>query len=318
MTDCQQTLLDGFCDHLRVERNLSLHSLRAYAQDVRALFDVLDGPDAGDHAERTFRAEQVDRAALRRFLGALRSAGLSRASIQRRLAGVRSFYRWLKLTGQVEVDPTQLIRSPPRRRGLPHALRLEEVKALLAAPMAEEGVSWPLRDVALLTTLYSAGLRIAELRDLDLDDVESAFDGVPCLRVRGKGRKERLSPLGRTAWEAIEAYRGGERGRLQGRAKRKPPARVALFLNKNGQRLGERGIRRLVIRYAAAAGLPEWTTPHTLRHSYATHLLENGADLRAIQELLGHASLATTQIYAHVSPAHLLGAYREAHPRSVS
>lgn len=297
----QSWLLETFLEHLRVERNLSPHSLRAYGADVRALFDHLDGPDAGDHAERSFQPDALDRADLRSFLGSLRAAGLARSSVQRRLAGLRTFYRTLRTLELCEQDPTQLVRTAPRRPGLPRFLRAEEVQRLLSGP--SQGAAWPLRDEAILATLYGAGLRIAELSGLDLPDVEG-----PCVRVAGKGRKERLAPMGRRAAGVIRRYRAAERPALLERARR-APAREALFLNKNGRRLGVRGIRRLVERHVTAAGLPEWVTPHTLRHSYATHLLENGADLRAIQELLGHASLATTQVYAHVSPAHLVEVY---------
>lgn len=311
-------LLEGFLDHLRVERNLSPHSLRAYAGDVRELFAHLDAEagradDAGP-LTGTFAPAAVDRTTMRRFLARLRERGLAQSSVQRRLAGLRTFYRYLRSEGLAgEEDPTRQVRSPPRPRRLPRYLRVDEVRRLLEAPQAADGL--PGRDRAILATLYGAGLRIAELAGLDLEDVLRA-GGAPCARVRGKGGGERLAPLGRRAAGAIARYVEAERPRLGGRG---PDAgQPALFLNKNGGRFGVRGLRRLVERYVRRCALPDWVTPHTLRHSFATHLLENGADLRAIQELLGHASLATTQIYAHVSTAHLVQVYARTHPRGTN
>ncbi len=305
MGHCQEDLLSRFLAYLGVERNLSPHSLRAYAGDVRELFDFLADPDDA------FDPDGIDRQALRGFLGSLRRRGLARASVQRRLAGLRTFYRFLREAGLATEDPTALVRSPPRRRSLPRFLRVEEVRRLLESP--QEGDPWPERDRAILATLYGAGLRIAELAALDLEDVIEGPMGGICARVLGKGRKERLAPVGSRAAESIRRYRADERHGLRAR-RRRGPETDALFLNKNGNRLGIRSQRRLVERSVVRAGLPDWVSPHTLRHSFATHLLENGADLRAIQELLGHASLATTQIYAHVSPARLLEVYARAHP----
>ena len=295
-----QALLEGFLDHLRVERNLSAHSLRAYAIDVRALLTHLEPEGAPVDLAR------VDRLELRRFLAGLRRRGLAKASVQRRLAGVRTFFRYLCAAGYVEADPTQHVETPRRERRLPRFVGVEELRRLLEAPA--EGDPWWRRDRAALATLYGGGLRISEAHGLDLSDVDLIDPGCPAARVRGKGRKERLAPLGRRAGRALVEYLTHERPSLaRGRGE------TALLLNCRGQRLSVRGLRRVVVAYARRAQLPEWVTPHTLRHSFATHLLENGADLRAIQELLGHASLATTQIYAHVSPSHLVEVYERAH-----
>lgn len=303
-----------FDEHLRLERNLSPHSRRAYLGDLRALFDFLDGPERAefDPLERDYDPGALTRAQLRAYLAHLHREGAARTSAQRRLAGLRAFYRYLHREGLVEQDPTREVRTPSPRRGLPRFLRLEEIRRLLAVPR-EAGHTFPLRDEALLSTLYGAGLRISELVRLDHEHVELSGQGA-CLRVVGKGNKTRLAPLGARALERIEVYRAQERPLLAARAKRRPAARAALFLNCQGQRISVRGVRGMVERSALEASLPDWVTPHTLRHSFATQLLENGADLRAIQELLGHASLATTQIYAHVSPAHLVEVYRRAHP----
>jgi len=295
----------AFAQHLRVERNLSEHSLRAYLGDLGELCAFL-GPAELDPHERPFDPAALRRSDLRAFLAELRRRGQERSTVARRLAGLRAFYRFLSREGWVSEDPTREVRSPGKDKRLPRFLRVDEVRRLLAAP-SEHAHPFPLRDEALLATLYGAGLRVGELVRLDLDHLAAG-----CLRVLGKGRKERLAPTGQKCEARVERYLSEERPQLLTRAKRRPPARLALFLNKNGGRLTARGARGVVERSVREAELPDWVTPHTLRHSYATHLLENGADLRAIQELLGHASLATTQIYAHVSPAHLAEVYRRA------
>jgi site-specific recombinase XerD len=311
MTRSQAAWIADFARFLHVERNLSAHSLRAYLGDLRALFDFLDGPlEDRDPHERPFDPGSLTRNHLRAYLGELRRRGLERTTVQRRLAGLRAFYGYLQREGWVSEDPTRRVRSPAERRPLPRFLRVEQVRQLLAAPQANAHAT-PHRDEALLAVLYGAGLRVSEAVGLDLGDLQRSGESA-CLRVKGKGRKVRLSPLGERSMARIERYRLLEREGLLARAKRRPPARSALFLNRNGRRLSARGARTVVARSVAEAELPEWVTPHTLRHSYATHLLENGADLRAIQELLGHASLATTQIYAHVSPAHRIEVYRKA------
>ncbi len=316
MPEAASALLGRFVEHLRVERNLSAHSLRAYEADVRELFEHLYGPArSGEPAalERPFDPDGLDRAALRAFLARLKERGLARSSIERRLAGVRTFYRFLRAHGLARTDPTRQVRSPPRRRSLPRFLRRDEMERLLEVAQAGTGSS-PLRDRALVELLYGGGLRIAEAAGLDLGDLVPGAAGMDdlCARVRGKGRKERLAPVGRCAAATIEAYVDGERAALLRELGR---SSTALFLNRRGGRLGVRGMSRVVVAIAHRAGLA-WVTPHTLRHTFATHLLENGADLRAIQELLGHASLATTQVYAHVSAAHLVAVYGRAFGRA--
>ena len=306
-----QALIDRFCQHLAVERNLSPHSLRAYAADVRELIVHLAGEDDPEAAlAAPFAPDAVDRLALRGYLAALRARGLAASSIQRRLAGLRTFYRWLHREGLAQRDPTRQVQLPSKRRKLPRFLRVDEALRLLEAPDARDG--YPLRDRALLATLYGAGLRVSEASGLSLPDLVLADGELLCARVRGKGRSERLAPLGTRAHRDLQRYLDEERPAILEPAQ---PTQ-AVFLNKHGRRLGVRGLRRLVTRYVQRAGLPAWCTPHTLRHSFATHLLENGADLRAIQELLGHASLATTQVYTHVSSGRLVEVYKGAHPRA--
>ena len=296
-----------FLEHLRVERNLSPHSLRAYEGDVRELLRFLGF--APEPADPSFDPDSVTREQVRGFLAKLHEQAKARSSIQRRLAGVRAFYRFLVRSGLATREPANDVRAPRRGRTLPRCLGEPDVQRLLDAPGDDDG--FPERDRAILETLYGAGLRVSELASLDHDGLQRQTDGDACVRVRGKGSKERLAPIGRTAVEAIESYAAGERRLLaQGKGE------TALFLNKSGGRLGVRGIRRLVVRYASRAGIERGASPHTLRHSFATHLLDRGADLRAVQELLGHASLATTQVYAHVTSRRLVEAYAGAHPRA--
>jgi tyrosine recombinase XerC len=296
--------LDRFLEHLRVERNLSPHSLRAYDGDVREFLRFL-----GVKPEDSFDPDSVPREHVRGFLAQLHEQGKARSSMQRRLAGVRAFFRFLVRASLASKEPADDVRAPKRGRTLPRCLGEGDVHRLLEAPSGDDG--FPERDRAILETLYGAGLRVSELASLDADALIHQTDGSACVRVRGKGSKERLAPVGRVAREAIESYLANERRLLdQGRGQ------TALFLNKNGGRLGVRGIRRIVVRYAARAGIERGASPHTLRHSFATHLLDRGADLRSVQELLGHASLATTQIYAHVTARRLVEAYAGAHPRA--
>lgn len=313
MAESGGALLARFVEHLRVERNLSPHSLRAYEADVRELLEHLHGAAEPRALTAPFEPDGLDRATLRAFLARLKERGLARSSIERRLAGLRTFYRFLRAHGLARGDPTRQVRSPPRRRPLPRYLRRDEVERLLLASREPVGAS-PVRDRALIELLYGGGLRVAEAAGLDLGDLVPGSEGFDdlCVRVRGKGRKERLAPIGRRAAATIEAYLAGERAALLRSLGREA---TALFLNRRGGRLGVRGLSRIVVATAHRAGLA-WVTPHTLRHTFATHLLENGADLRAIQELLGHASLATTQVYAHVSAAHLMAVYARAHGRS--
>ncbi len=299
--------VERFLEHLRVERNLSPHSLRAYEGDVRELLAFLGY--SGERQAAPFDPDQVTREQIRGFLAKLHEKEMARSSIQRRLAGVRAFWKFLRRAGLATSEPAAEVRAPRRGRSLPRCLGEPDVQKLLSSPNEADG--FPLRDRAILETLYGAGLRVSELAQLEAADVLRDATGTACVRVRGKGKKERLAPLGKLALDAIEVYSQRERARLA-----HGTGEVALFLNKNGGRLGVRGIRRLVVRYASRAGIEAGASPHTLRHSFATHLLDRGADLRAVQELLGHSSLATTQVYAHVSSKRLVDAYEVAHPRA--
>jgi len=294
----QDSVLAEHLRALRLEQGLAERTVESYRRDLTqfALFlqrrgTTLESASAED--VREFLAEGDWRAATR----------------ARKAAAIRSFYRLRVLAGMAAFDPTRKLSSPRLESNLPRTLTVDEVSRLLAAPRPTPA---GLRDRALLETLYGAGLRASEalalrLQDLDLD--------VGFVRTVGKGDKERVVPLGRKAIEALRAY--NERGRpfLGGAGTLKAPE---LFLNSRGCRLSRQGLHLLIKRYAHQAGLPDDVSAHTFRHSFATHLLEGGADLRAVQEMLGHADLSTTQIYTHVSAAHLQRIYRNAHPRARS
>ncbi|HXH07921.1 MAG TPA: tyrosine recombinase XerC [Vicinamibacterales bacterium] len=305
----------AFLAWLRLNRNASEHTARAYESDLNQFVAAIA-------AHRGCRRSAVslvelDQAAVSDFLRDLNARGLSRGSTARKLAAVRAFCRYLQHQGLLERDPTELVGSPRREQKLPVHLDRSEIEALVAAPDA----STPLgrRDRAILELFYAAGLRLGELAGLDLDDVNLPARMV---RVLGKGRRERLVPFGRAAAEALRAWLPDREAFAGGAAEPGHPARDRgrrrdpLFVNYRGRRLSTRSIDRIVRRWAAAAGVRPGTSPHALRHSFATHLLGAGADLRAIQELLGHRRLSTTQRYTHLDLARLQETYRRAHPRA--
>jgi integrase/recombinase XerC len=293
-------------------RDASPHTQRAYRTAVGAYLAWLE--------ERGIGWRRPSRTELRAYLAEL-GAGRARSSVAQRLAAIRSFHRWARRAGLADADPWAALGTPRRPRRLPPVLSIGEVERVVAS--AAEGAptttvrdplrrALALRDVAIVETAYAAGLRIAELAGLTLDSLDI---GRGELRVLGKGRKERAGLLGRPARAALAGYLAEGRPALLGRA-RPGMTTDAVFLNARGTQLGERGMRYRLDAAFARAGAPEGTHPHTLRHSFATHLLDGGADLRVVQELLGHASLATTQVYTHVSPARLRAAYAGAHPRA--
>lgn len=288
----------GFLRHLEHERNASPHTLRAYAQDLEQFVDALR-----DELGREPRPQDVDTLALRAFLARLYRSGMKRVSAARKLAALRTFFRWLCREGVLAQNPARLLQSPRGERLIPEHLEEHEVEALLNAPPTDDPAG--LRARALLEMLYSTGLRCAELVSLDVDAVDLE---ARALRVLGKGRKERWVPFGRAAADALLAW-------LAVRQDLKPQG-PAVFINLRGGRLTDRSVRNVLAAALRQAAVDRHTSPHTLRHSFATHLLERGADLRAIQELLGHASLSTTQRYAHVNARHILEIYRKTHPRA--
>jgi integrase/recombinase XerC len=290
--------LDGFLAYGRTVRNLSAHTLEAYGGDLARLCAFLDRAGVPD-------VRRVDVALLRQFLSHESDRGLAKTSLARLVASVRSHFKWMHRERIVVANPAAALRGPRKRRTLPEPLTQAEVERLLSAP-AEEG--WlAARARAVIEVLYSAGLRVSEAARLDFADVDLA-GGV--MRIRGKRKKERLAFLGGPARSAVERYLA-----LRAVAQR-GAASPALFVNNRGARLSIRGLQRLVDAQLAKAGLAGRGTPHTLRHSFATHMLDAGADLRSVQELLGHADLATTQIYTHVTSRRLREAYDKAHPRA--
>lgn len=249
-------------------------------------------------------AREVDYIAIRKFLAHLKEKGYSKSTISRKLACLRSFFKFLTRENIIANNPAVGIATPKREKKLPSFLEIQEIENLLDATAGASLSSK--RDKALLETLYSSGIRVSELVGLNVEDTD-VLGGV--LRIRGKGKKERMVPIGRKAQEAIREYlekRGNDYGKAGG----------ALFFNKNSTRLTDRSVRRILIKYARKASLHKDVSPHTLRHSFATHLLDRGADLRSVQELLGHESLSTTQIYTHVTTKRLKEVYEKVHPRA--
>jgi integrase/recombinase XerC len=289
--------------HLVSERDLAPHTVRAYLSDVAGMLE---------HAERLGKTDlaALDLRTLRSWLANQHVTGRSRTTLARRATAVRVFTAWLARTGRVPTDVGASLRSPKARQTLPPVLRQDEAAELVAvaARLADDGSPTGLRDSAMLEMLYATGVRVGELVALDIDDVDR---GRNVVRVFGKGRKERTVPFGRPAAQALDAWLARGRPRLVA-----PGAGAALFLGARGGRIDQRAVRTLVHRRIAdVPGAPD-IGPHGLRHTAATHLLEGGADLRSVQELLGHASLATTQLYTHVSTDRLRQAYRQAHPRA--
>ena len=309
-----RTHLHSFLEYLRLNRNLSPHTVRAYQGDLTQFLGFLER-----HLDRpAARIEpgEVDHYAVRAFMGELYDRGQARASSARRLAAIRSFGRYLRREQHIDKDPGALVATPKQARKVPARLDMGEVEQLLAVP----DTTTPLgrRDRAILELFYASGLRLSELVGLDLEDVNLSSRLV---RVLGKGGKERIVPFNRSTVAALRAYLGDReaivaRALERRAADRRRSARASLFVNYQGGRLSTRSVHRLVQRYVAATSARVGISPHALRHSFATHLLERGADLRVIQELLGHVRLSTTQRYTHLNAAHLMSLYRQTHPRA--
>jgi integrase/recombinase XerC len=297
----EQALAD-FLRHLGLERNASAHTVKSYREDLTQAVGFFR-----EKAGAAVRPDQLSTRLLRAFLAWLHEQGYARTTISRRIAAVRSWCRFLCRQGTLQKNPADGLRGPKLDRRLPHFLNKPDVQRLLAAPPADTGLG--LRDRALLETLYSAGLRVSELVGLELGDLDLT-EGVAT--VRGKGRKERLALIGDAARRAVSDWLDARASLLEGIGRRSD----AIFLNKNGTRLSTRSVGRLLVKYLRHTGLDPRTTPHTLRHTFATHMLDAGADIRGVQELLGHKNLTTTQIYTHVSTQRLQDSYRKSHPRA--
>jgi integrase/recombinase XerC len=292
----------AFITFLNVERGASPETVRNYTSDLRQLCAFLI---SNRLAEPPVDPAALSAESIRAYLQWLDRKGEKRTSLARKLACIRSFFRYLMRNGRVSRNPAEDLRTPKQPKHLPRVLTKDDAQALMGFP--DEGTTGSLRDRALLETLYSTGARVSELVSLNIDDLQQV-EGL--VRLRGKGRKERIVPIGDFAIQAIETYRGSLRSPA---VSHQPSAPV--FLNSRGGRLTARSVARIVARYSSrlAGGS---VSPHTLRHSFATHLLDEGADLRAIQEMLGHASLSTTQKYTHVATDQLLAVYDKTHPRA--
>ncbi|CAN5590013.1 tyrosine recombinase XerC [soil metagenome] len=296
--------VEGFLQAVRAERDLSVNTQAAYGTD---LDQFVVWARRGEIADLL----QVDRRVLRRYVAHMSERGLARRSIARKTSALRSMLRWAQLHGLIDTNPADDLAAPKLDKPLPRVLKASEAAWLCELPPDDDPVG--IRDRAVLEVLYGSGLRVSELCGLDLDDMDLAENHVT---VMGKGRKERRVPLSDPAGRALGSYLDA-RVSLSERAgeTRGMSDRHALFLNVRGTRLGPRSVRRILDRYVDAEGARH-VNPHALRHSFATHLLDNGADLRAVQELLGHESLATTQIYTHVSTERLRTVYEQSHPRA--
>jgi len=288
---------DNFVRHLR-ERNASAHTIKAYTGDLDAFAAYIGGRDW----------KAIDHVAIRGFLSHLYDKGLTKTSVARALAAVRSLYRWLAQEGLVEQNPAKLVSTPRLPTKLPRVPTIEEVNYVLDGKMPEIA-SFPERDRLLLELLYSCGMRNSELVGVNLEDIQISNEAI---LIRGKGKKERYVPFGESVRNALAIYLPW-RQQLLNSLKRATPA---LLINQRGGRLTTRSVGRIVKRIAVAKGLSPDVHPHTLRHAFGTHMLEEGADLRAIQELLGHERLATTQRYTQLSVKHIMSVYDQTHPRA--
>ncbi len=287
--------IEQFLGYLRTERNVSPHTLAAYGSDLAQVL-AFSLREKGDGV----RTEQLDHLFLRRYLAGL-SKTTKKSSLGRKLAAIRSFFRYLLRRGLVSANPAELIATPKKEQRLPFHLDIDQATTLMEAP--DDGEKYVLRDRAILELLYSSGLRVSELTSLNGNELD-LHGGM--VRVTGKGGKERIVPVGSRALAALQEYLDERGGQVSG----------ALFLNTRGERINRRSVARIVDAHVLRLAAFKRISPHTLRHTFATHMLEGGADLRAIQELLGHASLSTTQKYTHVSIDRLMEVYDKAHPKA--
>jgi integrase/recombinase XerC len=310
-------LVRQFLEYLKLEKHFSDYTVKSYGADLIQFGQFLAGDIGQSHAtpaaadalptgidDKLTRCEAIT---IREFLSYLYAQNYTKSTTARKLATLRSFYKFMIRRGLVTTSPLTQIRTPKQEKRLPKCLDLEQVQKLMDAPGDNDLLS--ARDKAMLEVLYSSGIRVSELVELDMADIDLQ-EGA--LRVRGKGRKDRLTPIGSQAIAAVQRY--FEMRMMEPKLQSKTTGRV--FLNKHGESLSTRSVRRKLDKYLVTAGLDPGISPHTLRHSFATHLLNNGADLRSVQELLGHQSLSTTQVYTHLTTSRMKQVYDEAHPRA--
>lgn len=328
----ENTIIHKFLDYLKFERRFSEHTAKCYGADLTQFGEFLQGetdkdasvselmqPSHHEGGHATAVATQVDlkvdqlllsvqTESIRLYLALLNEKQYSKATIARKLATLRSFYKFLVKRNYVSSSPVVSIRTPKQEKKLPRFLEYEEVKKLLSTPPVNTWLG--ARDRAILETLYSTGIRVSELVALNMDDIDFLGE---VIHVRGKGKKERIAPIGSSALQVIQHYMEYRNKRAQSNGNFDSKV---LFVNKHGRRLSTRSVRRKMDKYLKMSGLDPEISPHTLRHSFATHMLNNGADLRSVQELLGHQSLSTTQIYTHLTTTKLKEVYNNAHPRN--
>jgi integrase/recombinase XerC len=296
--------IESFLDHLKFEKNYSPHTLENYSRDLWEFSSYLQ-----IEKNKDLPLEEIDHITIRDFLGHLVSKGNQKSSTARKLSTLRSFFRFMDQLGFVKSNPAKLVSLPRQPTRHPHFLSIQQIEELLQLP--DSATDRGKRDLAILELLYGTGMRVGELVGLNLSSL-SIGEGL--VRIRGKGKKERIVPFGRPAGRALRTYLITRTELIQKRTTSKAPE--ALFLNLRGGRLTTRSVQRLLKQYVSQSSLPMDAHPHMLRHSFATHLLNNGADLRAIQELLGHVSLSTTQRYTHLSVEALIKVYKSAHPKA--
>ncbi len=328
-----QALVDDYMRVLANERGASAHTLRAYRRELGGFAAFMAGR-GGQEQQEELRVDRIEHTEIRAYLATLYGRGLSKASAARALAAIRSWFKWLARTGRVEQNAASLVATPRLPKHLPRVPSIEKMNRVVDS-VGEDAASWPARDKAILEVLYGCGIRNAELTGLNLDDIHWSNEAI---LVRGKGQKQRLVPLGDAAAQALRAYLAERSARLAAAGKAKGNSTPALFVNlqlrglakagggkpsihssghSSGQaRLTTRSVGRIVKRIAVLRGLSADVHPHTLRHAFGTHLLEEGADLRAIQELLGHERLSTTQRYTQLTTAQLTQVYDRTHPRA--
>jgi integrase/recombinase XerC len=294
-------LLD-FLEYLRYEKGASGNTVSSYEADIEQFYEYMRGPE-----KKPVSIESVTGLDIRGYMAHIARLGLSKSTAQRKLASLRSFFKYLYREGLVDKNPAKAVASPKKEKPQPKVLSVDDAALLVEAPVGKAPAF--ARDAAILETFYSCGLRISELSSLDVEDID--FEA-GMLRVTGKGGKERVVPVGSKALAALRKYLSSR----PAAGRDAPSAGTPCFLNARGGRLGVRSIRRLVEKYARDKNLSGRVTPHTLRHTFATHMLEGGTDLRSIQEMLGHSSLSTTQKYTHLNMDSLMEVYDKAHPRS--
>jgi len=316
-----RALVDAYLQVLANERGASGHTLRAYQRELHGFAQWIAGRSGETaSASNALSVDRIEHTDIRAYLGTLYQRGLSKASAARALAAIRSWFKWLARTGHIEQNAASLVSTPRLPKHLPRVPSIEQMNRVVDS-VRDDAASWPARDKAILEMLYGCGIRNAELTGLNLDDIHWANDAV---LVRGKGQKQRYVPIGDEAAVALRAYLEERSARLAAACGERPPQTPALFVSlqlrgigKGGQaRLTTRSVARIVKRIAILRGLSSDVHPHTLRHAFGTHLLEEGADLRAIQELLGHERLSTTQRYTQLTTAQLTAVYDKTHPRA--